>query len=89
MSLRLKPRAIMSGFRLERHIVMALLLSSAGLLLIGYESLVAPDAGSRWIGDILFLLAALALLVLCSLVLYGVVQQLHKRLFPWSQTTQA
>lgn len=33
--------------------------------------------------------AALALLVLCSLVLYGVVQQLHKRLFPWSQTTQA
>lgn len=52
--------ALMSGFRLERHIVMALLLSSAGLLLIGYESLVAPDAGSRWIGDILFLLAALS-----------------------------
>ena len=36
-----------------------LLLSSAGLVLIGYESLIAPDAGSRWIGDILFLLAAL------------------------------
>ncbi len=52
--------ALMSGFRLARHIVMALLLSSAGLLLIGYESLVAPDAGSRWIGDILFLLAALS-----------------------------
>ena len=51
--------ALMSGFRLARHIVMALLLSSAGLVLIGYESLIAPDAGSRWIGDILFLLAAL------------------------------
>lgn len=31
--------------------------------------------------------AALALLVLCSLLLYGAVQQLHKRLFPWSQST--
>lgn len=31
--------------------------------------------------------AALALLVLCSLVLYGAVQQLHQRLFPWSQST--
>ena len=33
--------------------------------------------------------AALALLVLCSLLLYGGVQQLHKRLFPWSQSTPA
>lgn len=33
--------------------------------------------------------AALALLVLCSLVLYGAVQQLHQRLFPWSQSTPA
>ena len=33
--------------------------------------------------------AALALLVLCSLLLYGAVQQLHKRLFPWSQSTPA
>ena len=33
--------------------------------------------------------AALALLVLCSLLLYGGVQQLHKRLFHWSQSTPA
>ena len=33
--------------------------------------------------------AALGLLVLCSLLLYGAVQQLHKRLFPWSQSTPA
>ena len=33
--------------------------------------------------------AALALLVLCSLLLYGGVQQLHKRFFPWSQSTPA
>ena len=32
---------------------------------------------------------ALALLVLCSLLLYGGVQQLHKRFFPWSQSTPA
>ena len=33
--------------------------------------------------------AALGLLVLCSLTLYAIVQQLHKRLFPWSQSTAA
>lgn len=33
--------------------------------------------------------AALALLVLCSLLLYGGVQQLHKRFFPWSLSTPA
>lgn len=31
--------------------------------------------------------ASLALLVVSSLILYGAVQFIHKRLFPWSQTT--
>lgn len=33
--------------------------------------------------------AALILLVLCSLTLYGIVQQAQRRLFPWSQRAQA
>ncbi|MCO5978215.1 ABC transporter permease [Ideonella oryzae] len=33
--------------------------------------------------------AALILLVLCSLTLYGIVQLLHRRLFPWSQQAQS
>jgi len=52
--------AVTSGFRIARPTVVALLLSTAGLLLIGFESLLAPAQGSEWIGDLLFLTAALA-----------------------------
>ena len=52
--------AVTSGFRIARPTVVALLLSTAGLLLIGFESLLAPAQGSEWIGDLLFLAAALA-----------------------------
>lgn len=51
--------AVMSGFRIARPTVLALLLSTAGLLLIGFQSLLAPAHGSQWIGDLLFLAAAL------------------------------
>ena len=51
--------AVTSGFRIARPTVIALLLSTAGLLLIGFESLLAPTQGSEWIGDLLFLAAAL------------------------------
>ena len=52
--------AVMSGFRIARPTVVALLLSTAGLLLIGFESLFAADArAGEWIGDLLFLGAAL------------------------------
>ena len=52
--------AVMSGFRIARPTVIALLLSTAGLLLIGFESLFAANAGANeWIGDLLFLAAAL------------------------------
>jgi drug/metabolite transporter (DMT)-like permease len=50
--------AVMAGFRISRHILVALLLSSAGLLLIGYDSLFGARANNEWIGDLLFLLAA-------------------------------
>lgn len=52
--------AVTSGFRIARPTVVALLLSTAGLLLIGFESLLAPAQGNAWIGDLLFLAAALA-----------------------------
>ena len=51
--------AVTSGFRIARPTVIALLLSTAGLLLIGFESLIAPTHGREWIGDLLFLAAAL------------------------------
>lgn len=52
--------AVTSGFRIARPTVVALLLSTAGLLLIGFESLLAPARANEWIGDLLFLTAALA-----------------------------
>jgi len=52
--------AVMSSFRIARPTVIALALSTAGLLLIGFESLFAANAGANeWIGDLLFLAAAL------------------------------
>lgn len=52
--------AVMSSFRIARPTVIALALSTVGLLLIGFESLFAANAGANeWIGDLLFLAAAL------------------------------
>ncbi|MDD2729506.1 DMT family transporter [Malikia sp.] len=49
----------MSRFRIPRYTVLALLLSTCGLLLIGFDSLFATLRGGEWIGDLLFLAAAL------------------------------
>ncbi|PLX73314.1 MAG: EamA/RhaT family transporter [Azoarcus sp.] len=51
--------AFISGFSLARHIVIAFLLASFGLVLIAYESFVQPGGEAQWLGDLLFLLAAL------------------------------
>lgn len=51
--------AVMSGFRIARPTVIALALSTCGLLLIGFESLLAPTHGREWVGDLLFFSAAL------------------------------
>ncbi len=51
--------AVMTGFQIARPTVIALLLSSCGLLLIGFESLFASAREGEWIGDLLFLSAAL------------------------------
>lgn len=50
--------ALATGMRLSRTVLLALLLSTAGLLLIGSESLLAPRHGQEWLGDLLFLAAA-------------------------------
>lgn len=52
--------AVLTGFQVSRHIVVSLLLSTAGLLLIGYESLFAVHGRDEWLGDLLFLTAALS-----------------------------
>lgn len=51
--------AVMSGFHIARQTVLALLLSTVGLVLIGFHSLFATASGPVWIGDGLFLAAAL------------------------------
>jgi drug/metabolite transporter (DMT)-like permease len=51
--------AFMTQFRIPRQTVIALLLSSCGLLLIGFDSLFATVRAGEWIGDLLFLGAAL------------------------------
>ncbi len=52
--------AIGTGLHIPRQVLIALLLSTTGLMLIGSESLLAPRAGTEWIGDALFLAAAWA-----------------------------
>ena len=51
--------AVMSGFKLSRHVVIALALSTCGLLMIGFNSLFFSHSGDQWIGDLLFFSAAL------------------------------
>lgn len=51
--------AIISGFKLSRHVVFALALSTCGLLMIGFNSLLSHHNGDEWIGDLLFFSAAL------------------------------
>lgn len=50
--------AVGAGFRIPRRVLIALLLSTTGLVLIGSASLLAPRDGNEWIGDALFLAAA-------------------------------
>ena len=50
--------AMTRGYKLQRHVVAAMLLSGCGLLLIGFDSLAQAHVGSVWRGDVLFLLAA-------------------------------
>ncbi len=52
--------AAISGFRLAWNIGLALLLTSAGLLMIAGEGLIDPGGELPWIGDVLFLLSALS-----------------------------
>lgn len=51
--------AVMTQFRIPRQTVAALVLTTCGLLLIGFESLFATAREGEWIGDLLFLSAAL------------------------------
>ncbi|GAB2180621.1 EamA family transporter [Denitratisoma sp. agr-D3] len=50
----------LSGWHIQRPVLIALCLSLAGLVLISYDSLVSSHAEAFWIGDLLFLTAALS-----------------------------
>ena len=50
---------ILAGFKLSRHTLIALLISTAGLILIAFDSLVNHQMAGQWRGDLLFLTAAL------------------------------
>lgn len=51
--------AVMSGFHVSRPILLALGVTTAGLLLIAWRSLTEVSASDVWIGDLLFLTGAL------------------------------
>lgn len=51
--------AFITRFRMPSHTVWALVLSTCGLLLIGFDSLFGTVHRGAWIGDVLFLIAAL------------------------------
>jgi len=51
--------AALARFRIGPQTLSALALSTAGLVLIGSQSLFAPSSEVEWIGDVLFLMAAL------------------------------
>lgn len=50
--------AILAGFKLSRHVLLALLLSTCGLVMIAFNSVMAVHAPNEWIGDMFFLAAA-------------------------------
>ncbi len=50
--------AILAGFKLSRHVYIALALSTCGLVMIAFNSMLADHAPNQWIGDLLFLGAA-------------------------------
>jgi len=52
--------ALTTGFHLARQTLLALLISACGLLLIGIDSLLSHHGQEEFIGDLLFLAAALS-----------------------------
>ena len=52
--------AATARLRIPRQTAVALFLSTCGLLLIGFDSLFSPHGQNEWIGDALFLAAALS-----------------------------
>lgn len=69
--------AVTTHFRIARYTVFALLLSGCGLLLIGFDSLFLARGQSEWIGDLLFLAAALSWSIFGLLMRRWQIQPLH------------
>ena len=69
--------AIMSGFKLSRHVVVALALSTCGLVMIGFNSLLSGHNSNQWIGDLLFFSAALCWAIFGLLVRHWQIKPRH------------
>lgn len=70
---------ILAGFKLARHTLIALIISTSGLVMIAFDSLVNHQMAGQWRGDLLFLSAALCWAIFGILVrrwqinpLYGI-----------------
>jgi drug/metabolite transporter (DMT)-like permease len=50
--------AVLVGVKLSRHVYIALALSTCGLVMIAFNSMLAQHAPNQWIGDLFFLAAA-------------------------------
>ena len=52
--------SVITGFKLSKHVVFALALTTCGLVMIGFNSLLSNHDGQQWIGDLFFFSAALS-----------------------------
>lgn len=68
---------ILAGFKLSRHTLIALLISTAGLILIAFDSLVNHQMAGQWRGDLLFLTAALCWAIFGILIRRWQIKPLH------------
>ena len=69
--------AFITGFKLSRHVLVALGLSTCGLVMIGFNSLLSDHDGDQWIGDILFFGAALSWAIFGLLIKRWQIRPLH------------
>lgn len=68
---------ILAGFRLSRHTVFALLISTCGLVMIAFDSLINHQMAGQWQGDLLFLTAALCWAIFGILVRHWHIKPLY------------
>lgn len=69
--------AILAGFKLSHHTLIALVISTCGLVMIAFDSLVNHQIAGQWRGDMLFLSAALCWAIFGVLIRRWQIKPLH------------